>query len=737
MRIIRKLLGIRPLRRVPVLLQLNAVECGPTCLAMVLNYFGRKITMAECRQACGSGEGVVTATMIATAARHYGLRVHAFSVQPSDFRQIPLPAIAHWDFRHFVVVERWSAGSVSIVDPACGRRIVNAAEFDASFTGVVLTFKRGAEFVCKASNSQSPWRSYLKSMLCTEGTICLLVQIFGASFFLLLLGLGSPLLTKIVVDRVLPFRLYSLLPILGVGLILLLVAQTAAYYLRSALLIYLQGRIDAEMMLGFFEHLLALPFRFFEQRNTGDLLMRLGSNTTIRESLTNQTISAVLDGTLVVGYLAVLMVQSPLFGLSLVAVGILQLLFMTVAQRKLRDLTQRDLAARADSQNYLVEALSGIQTLKSYGIEDLVQDHWSNLYFKELNASLHRDHLSAVMETGRETLHVLLPLALMWVGAQESLRGTMSTGTMLGLIALAGGFLTPFSSLLTGVQRLQLANAHLERLNDVWQAEPEQRMDAKRSTPSLRGSIELRNLTFRYSVGAPDALHNISLAIASGEKVAIVGRSGSGKSTLIRLLLGLYEPNDGDILFDGTSIRHMDYRALRRQLGVVLQEPFLFSGTMRDNISFARPGASLQEVIDAACIAGIHDDICRFPMKYETRLAEGGVGLSGGQRQRLVMARSLIRKPAILVLDEATSHLDVVTEAAVEGHLNRLTCTRLVVAHRLSTIRDADQILVMEGGEIIERGTHDLLLAMGGQYARLVENQFAQEAFGGPPATKF
>ncbi|MGA3091035.1 MAG: peptidase domain-containing ABC transporter [Terriglobales bacterium] len=707
----------------PVLLQLNAVECGPACLAMILNYFGHKISVAECRDTSRLGEGVVTARMIAEAARQHGIRVRAFSVEPSDLKQVQLPAIAHWDFRHFVVVERWSPGSVTIVDPASGRRRLSATEFDASFTGVVLSFEPGARFVRKSSTKEAPWRIYLRSMLQTDGAIPLLAQILGASVVLLILGLGLPILTKMIVDRVLPDRLHGVLSILGVGLLVLLVAQTAASYLRSLLLIYLQGRMDMHMMLGFFESLLALPFRFFEQRNTGDLLMRLGSNATIREILTNETMSAVLDGALVAGYVIVLLLQSPLFGLFLLVIGALQLTMLAVAQPKLRDLTQRDLAARADSQNYMVEALAGISTLKAYGIEDLVLDHWSNLFSKELNASVRRDHVLAVVEAGKETLHTLLPLALLWVGALEVLRGAMSLGTMLALVALAAGFLTPFSSLLTNAQRLQLVGAHLERLNDVVDSEPEQDLTLVRSTPSLRGSVEVRDLGFRYSAAAPLALRNVSLTISRGQKVALIGRSGSGKSTLIRLLLGLYEPSEGVVLYDGGKIRDMNYRILRRQLGVVLQEPFLFSGTIRENIAFAQPGASLHTIIEAARIAEVHEEIAQFPMQYETRIGEGGIGLSGGQRQRLALARGLVRKPTILVLDEATSHLDVVTEAAVDDNLSRLPCTRIIVAHRLSTIRNADQIFVMEAGEIVERGTHDSLLALGGRYAVLVNGQ--------------
>jgi ABC-type bacteriocin/lantibiotic exporter with double-glycine peptidase domain len=476
-------------------------------------------------------------------------------------------------------------------------------------------------------------------------------------------------------------------------------------------------------MLGFFEHLLSLPFQFFQQRGSGDLLMRMGSNTVIRGILTTQTLSIVLDGGLVLVYLIILLAWDPVFGLLAVLLGAAQgVVLLGTAGRQLR-MSQEYLAAEASSQSYLVEALTGIATLKASGGEQRAMDRWSNLFFKELNISMRRGHLDAVVDTAMTSLRFLSPLVLLWVGAYQVLNGSVSLGTMLALNALALSFLSPLSSLISSAEQLQMAGAYLDRIADVLRTAPEQDFANAPAAPRLTGRVELRRVSFRYTAESPWALREVDVHISPGQKVAIVGRSGSGKTTLAMLLLGLHPPTEGEILYDGVPLEQMNYRSLRSQFGVVLQDSLLFSGSIRQNISLNAPSMTLEQVVEAARLAGIHDEITQMPMAYETVVAEGGTGLSGGQCQRLTIARALASHPALLLLDEATSHLDAITEEQVDQNLNGLACTRIVIAHRLSTVRNADLILMVDSGRVVESGTHDDLLTLDGPYAALVKGQ--------------
>ena len=705
-------------------------ECGAACLAMVLTHYGRKTTVSDCRKALPTGRDGLTARSIAQAARDLGLRVKAFSMDPAGLAQVQGPAILHWNFDHFLVLERWTPTSVDVVDPAVGRRRLSSEEFDAGFTGVVLTMEPGADFVRRRSDNRLSWRGYLTQMLATPGAKGLVGQILLASFLLQMLGLVFPLFTMVLVDTILPAQARGMLAILGIGMVVLILSQTILTYLRGALALYLEARLDIEVMLGFFEHTLTLPFRFFHERTSGDLLMRLGSIAIIRDVLTGQTVSALLDGSMVVIYLVILLIWWPFFGLLTLLFGLVQVLLLWASNRRLYELTERDLAAQAESQSYLVEALTGVATLKASATEDRAMEHWSNLFFKQLNISVKRGHLSNLVETGRDAVGALAPVALLWFGGVWVLDGRMSLGAMFAVTTLAVSFLVPLASLASSGQQVHLIGAHLERIADVIRTEPEQDNRTVENAPPLNGRIELRNVGFRYHSDAPWALRNVTVTIEPGQKVAIVGATGSGKSTLAMLLLGLYPLNEGEIRYDGLPLTQLNLRSVRRQFGVVMQEPTLFSGSIRRNISMHDPDLTLEDLESAARLAAIHGEIAAMPMGYETVIAEGGIDLAGGQRQRLALARAVAHRPAILLLDEATSNLDAITESIVDGNLSALHCTRLVIAHRLSTVRNADQILVLDEGMIVERGTHASLLALGGVYASLVYDQEATHSTG-------
>lgn len=711
-------------KRVPELVQMNLTECGAACLAMILSYYGCKIGIADVRERCGVGRDGLSALAIVRAARQYGFRVRAISLQRNDCRFVPVPAIVHWEFNHFVVLERWSPQRVEIVDPALGRRHLSAQEFDEGFTGVVIELEPGVHFERQKRRSHLSLWNYLRSVFHLPG---FLVQLALASLLLQLLGLGIPGLTKIFVDQIIPGNMHDIMPLIGIGILIIALTQLVTMLLRSSVLIYLQAKVDIQMMLGFFEHLLSLPYAFFQQRSSGDLLSRLASNITIRDLLTSQMISTLLDGGTVIVYLIILLTQSLPLALVALVIGVSQIALLLTTTRFIHDLTKRDLVAQGKAQGYMTEVLMGVATIKAAGAEERALQRWSNLFFDHLNASVPRDYLAAVLSTIINTLNLLAPLLLLWFGTMQVLNGSMSVGTMLALNALAASFLTPLTSLAGSGQRLQLVRAHFERIADVVEAESEQDSQSVEQPPQLQGQIELKHVSFRYAPNAPVVLRDINLRIQAGQKVALVGRTGSGKSTLGKLLLGLYSPTEGEILYDAIPLRTLDYRAVRRQFGVVLQESALFNGSVRENIALNDPGMELERVTRAAQMAAIHKDIMQMPMGYETMVAESGSALSGGQRQRLAIARALAAEPVIMLFDEATSHLDTVTEQAVEQNLSAFSCTRIIIAHRLSTVRDADLVLVLENGEIVEQGTPRELMRRNGPYRRLVQSQLDGE----------
>lgn len=718
----RFIAGLRP-RRVPVLLQLSAVECGAACLAMILSYYGRQTTVSEVRNRCQVGRDGLSALDLVKAARSYDLRVRAVSLQEDDLSLVTLPAIVHWEFNHFLIVERASTRGVEVVDPAVGRRRMSTEEFFTGFTGIALLLEPGVQFERTASARGITLGSYARTYL--KLAPLSLVQILGASLLLQLFGLAVPLLTAIVIDQVIPFQLTDALILLSIGLLLLIVAQVVLTLLRSTLLLYLQTRVDTRMLLSFFEHVLALPLRFFQQRSSGDMLARLGSNLVIRDTVSNQLISTLLDGSFVLTYLLILFKGSLFFGLVALAIGVAQVAVLIASTRIIRSLAKQELLTQGKFQGYAAEALVGITTLKAAGAEQRALERWTNLFFEQMNASVRRNYVSSLVDLAVTNLRVGAPLLLLVIGTAQVLSGTLQAGTMLALVTLASAFLAPLGSLVASGQRLQVVRSHLERVADVLEAEPEQVVQNVAPPPRLSGHLRLQNVRFQYDPHAPVILHDIHVAIRPGQRVAIVGRTGSGKTTLGMLLLGLYLPTMGDIFYDHLPLRSLNYQAVRSQFGVVTQGSTIFSGSIRDNITLNHPAMTIEQVIQAAQAAAIHEDILQMPMEYETLVSEGGSALSGGQRQRLALARALASNPVILLLDEATSALDVVTEQAVERNLRTLACTQIIIAHRLSTIRHADLILVLDQGTIIERGTHAALLSQHGFYANLIQSQLA------------
>jgi ABC-type bacteriocin/lantibiotic exporter with double-glycine peptidase domain len=720
-----------PRRSIPVVRQTAQTDCAAACLTMVLAYHGKVLRLDEVRQLLGVGRDGADALTLVKGARFHGLRARGVKVpEVESLRFLDRGSVLHWGFHHYVVFERIDGRGVRIVDPGTGRRTVTLEEVGKTFTGVAVVFEPGPDFVHSAGAPRRGAMRYVREVVAQSA---LLRRILALSVVLRVLALATPLLTGLIVDRVVPGREHSLLLVIGVALGTIAAFDFASALVRAHLMLHLRTRLDAKITLDFVEHLIALPYAFFHQRSAGDLMMRLNSNTTIREILTAGTLTGVLDGALACLYLIVLFLANGTLALLALGLGLLRVLLFLATRHRHAELMAKTLQVQARSRNYQVQMLSGIETLKALGAEQQAVDHWANLFGDELNVSLARGRLDAFFEAGVNTLTTASPFVVLLFGASAVMSGELTLGTMLAVSAMAIGFLTPLTSLVSTAVQLQLLASYMDRMDDVLEAAPEQQKDQVTSTPPLSGRITLEGVSFRYTPMRPFAVRDISLEIEPGSFVALVGSSGAGKSTLAMLLTGLYRPTSGRVLYDGMDLEGLDRTSLRRQLGIVLQQPYLFADSIRNNIAIGDEGLPLTRIVEAAQRAHIHDFVQTLPLGYETGLADGGASLSGGQRQRLALARALVRRPSILLLDEATSHLDAESEREVLEELEGMRATRLVIAHRLSTVVRADKILVMENGEIVEHGRHDELVARRGRYAELVRAQLSRGAESSGP----
>jgi ABC-type bacteriocin/lantibiotic exporter with double-glycine peptidase domain len=702
-------------RKVGFIAQMELAECGAACLAMVLGCHGHHVPLAELRRSCGVSRDGANALGLVHAARALGMLSEGRQIRDvAGLATLPLPAILHWDFNHFVVLERLGARSAVIVDPRSGRHTIGLDDVGRHFTGVALTFERSTQFRPRAASrpSLARYRSLLSRYVPN------LLQLVLASLALQLLGLVFPLAVEILLDRAIAPHQEQWLWGLAFGMGMAVLARVALGLVRNWVLQGLQNAMDLSLMGRFLDHLLHLPLGFFLQREAGDLVQRVQANTVLRALFGSQSVSALLDLSTLLGYALLMLAFEWKLGLIVIGLGLLRVGQLLALRQRSRRLMAGELASSGNEEGALVNALSGLESTKALGAEHRVLDRWHRAMVQATNRRVQRRYLevNAAQLTG--VLSGCVMASVLWVGGQAVLAREMTLGVFAAFMTLQGLFTAPLESLTAAAMDLQLLGTHLRRLDDVLETPVEESGDE--DPGRLAGAIELEEVSFRYDAQSPWVLHGISLAIQPGEKIAIVGRSGAGKSTLARLLLGMHLPTHGSVRFDGRDLRRLHLPALRGQIGVVLQDTFLFDDTVRANLALNAPGLPLERLRHAARLACVDDVIDAMPAGYASRVGENGNLLSGGQRQRLSLARALAHQPALLLLDEATSALDLPTEARIHANLAGLGCTRIVIAHRLQTVKDADRILVLDAGRLVQQGTYATLADQEGRFRDLV-----------------
>ncbi len=709
---------------------MEAVECGAAALSIVLAYFGRVVPLEELRLACGVSRDGSKASNVAKAAIAYRLNTRAFLREPDALKTMPLPMIVFWEFNHFVVVEGFGKGRVYLNDPAEGPRTVTEEEFDRSFTGTALTFEPGPEFK-KGGEFPSLAGALRRRLAGSEAGILLAVL---AGLCLVVPGLAVPSFTKVFVDRVLVGELRSWIPSLLMLMTFMMALLVALTWVQQYQLLRLGQKLSLTSSSTFLWHVLRLPVEFFTMRYAGDVAARLQTNQQVAQFLSSQLAVNFLNVIVVVFYAAIMLTLSVPLTVIGVGIALLNLVALQFVSRRRTDVNRRLQQDQGKVFSTSFGGLQTIETLKANGSEDDFFARWAGFQAKALNAEQELGVYTQYLAAVPTLLAALTTLVVLAFGGELVIAGSLSIGALIAFQYLMASFSNPINNLVNLGSQAQEMEASLNRLDDALKYRLDPLVEEAPSPPvegqgagegwrggaRLDGHLELRELTFGYSRLDPPLIENLGLSLTSGTRVALVGGTGSGKSTVARLVCGLYQPWSGEILFDGKPRTAYPRQVLANSLSMVDQEILLFEGTVRENLSLWDETIPEPQIVRAARDACIHEDIAARSGGYASRVDEAGANFSGGQRQRLEIARTLVGEPAILVLDEATSALDATTEKLIDDALRRRGCTCLIVAHRLSTIRDCDEIIVLERGKVVERGTHESLRDVDGLYARLI-----------------
>ncbi|MGN7875263.1 peptidase domain-containing ABC transporter [Roseateles sp. 22389] len=687
------------------ILQSEVAECGLACLAMIATAHGQATTLQDLRRRFPVAlKGMKLRDLLEVAAG-IGFSGRPLKLDLPFLAKLSLPCILHWDMNHFVVLARVRRGSVTVLDPAVGERRLSLDEVSAHFTGVAVELTPNADFKPAAPPPRVSLAALTGKVL---GLRRSLVQILLVALVLELFAIVAPLCNQLIIDDVLTSGDRDLLKVLLIGFGLLLVTQTALGLARSWMLVLLTQTLSLQWRGNTFAHLLRLPVGFFERRHLGDITSRFGAVDAIQKTLTTAAIEALLDGLMGVAALVMMLIYAWPLALVVIAAVLLYGLLRWAAYRPLRDAAAERLVVAARESTHFLETLRAMTPLKLFGREQERRAQWQNLIVEVQNRDVRTAKLSMAMSTANTFLFGVENLLVLFLGAGLILDGqqagtvTMTVGMLFAFLSYKGQFTGRVSALINYAVELRMLGLHAERLADIALEPPEPDEVPDHDLAHLEASLELRDVSFRYGEREPWILRHVNLTVPAGQSIAITGPSGSGKTTLLKVLLGLLAPEEGEVRYGGMPMRQLGLRNVRRQIGTVMQEDVLLTGSLADNIACFDTQPDPERVQAAAMLAQIHEDICRMPMGYQTLVGDLGSGLSGGQKQRVLLARAIYRRPRILALDEATSHLDVTRERAVTANLARLPLTRLMIAHRPDTIAGAERVIVLEGGAVDE-----------------------------------
>ncbi|WP_114240580.1 peptidase domain-containing ABC transporter [Dyella sp. C9] len=687
-------------RRLPMLLQTEAAECAVACLAMIAAYHGHDVDVAGLRRRYSTSLKGTTLARLMEMAAGLGFTTRPLKLDMGHLPQLKTPCVLHWDMNHFVVLDRTNAKQAVIHDPSLGIRKLSLAEVATHFTGIALELTPSADFQLTQARQAISLRALTGQV---QGWVPAVVQILSLALGLEVFGLAGPFYLQWVMDQVLVSADHDLLTLLGLGFLGVAIFSAAITAARSWAVVWLGATINAQWANHLFRHLVRLPLDWFEKRHIGDVVSRFGSIQSIQRTMTTQAIGTLLDGVMSLMTLVVMGLYSAGLTLFVAALFLVYGMGRWLYFAPLRRANEAQIVAAARQQSELLESIRGVMPIKLANKQNERLVRYANATVAAANRDVAIQRLTIGFQFGNQSLFGTGRVALIWLAAKLALDNQLSAGMLIAFMSYADQFINRATGLIDKLTDFRMLRLHAERLADIALTTPEDAGKVAWTGPIPEASIELCNVSFRYADNEPWVLKDCTLRICAGESVGIVGPSGGGKTTLAKLMLGLMDPTEGEIRFGGINIRKLGVGTYRQWVSAVMQDDQLFAGSIADNIAFFDAALSMEQVVDAAKLAAIHDDIMAMPMGYQSLVGDMGSSLSGGQRQRVVLARALYRHPKLMVLDEATSHLDAQRDHHINTAIAQLNVTRILIAHRMETIRSAQRVIELRNGALFYR----------------------------------